>query len=52
MYAIRSYYEELQDKVARLITAEIRAELGATQDVAVVILPLGRERYYDNGQHY
>ncbi len=44
--------QALQDQVAQLITAELKAELGEAQEVAVVILPLARERYYDNGQHY
>ena len=44
--------QEVQDAAARLITQAVKAELGADQDVAVVVLPLTRSAYYDNGQHY
>ena len=42
----------VQDQAATLITRAVKAELGAEQDVAVIVLPLTRTAYYDNGQHY
>ena len=44
--------QEVQDGDARLITEAVKAELGPDQDVAVVVLPLTRTAYYDNGQQY
>ncbi len=44
--------QEVQDAAARLITSAVKAQLGEAQDVAVVVLPLTRSGYYDNGQHY
>lgn len=42
----------VQDAAAKLITTAVQAELGAQIDVAVIVLPLIRTAYYDNGQHY
>lgn len=42
----------VQDQAAQLITQAVKAQLGAEQDVAVIVLPLTRTAYYDNGQHY
>ncbi len=44
--------QEVQDQAAQLITRAVKAQLGDAQDVAVVVLPLARTAYYDNGQHY
>jgi hypothetical protein len=44
--------QTVQDQAAQIITTLIKAELGAQQDVAVVVLPLTHTAYYDNGQHY
>ena len=37
---------------AQIITQVIQGELGPQQDVAVVVFPLTRTAYYDNGKHY
>lgn len=42
----------VQDAAAKLITAAVQDALGAQTDVAVIVLPLTRTAYYDNGQHY
>lgn len=44
--------QEIQDAAAQLITSIVKAELGSESDVAVVVQPLTRTGYYDNGQHY
>ncbi|WP_316674199.1 DUF1904 family protein [uncultured Tolumonas sp.] len=42
--------QEMQDAAVRLITSIVKSKLEA--DVAVVVQPLQRTNYYDNGQHY
>ena len=44
--------QTVQDQAAQLITRLVKAELGDSQDVAVIVLPLTRSAYYDNGQYY
>ena len=44
--------QAVQDQAASLITEQVKAQVGATVDVAVIVLPLTRSAYYDNGQHY
>lgn len=44
--------QAVQDAAARLITDAVKAQLGAQTEVAVVVLPLSKHAYYDNGQHY
>ena len=42
--------QEMQDAAAQLITSIVKSKL--EMDVAVVVQPLQRTNYYDNGQHY
>lgn len=44
--------QAMQDAAVKLITDAVQAELGAEQLVAVMVLPLTRTAYYDNGVHY
>ena len=44
--------QQVQDAAAQIITQVIQGELGPQQDVAVVVFPLTRTAYYDNGKHY
>lgn len=44
--------QEMQDAAAKLITAIVQQTVGDVADVAVVVLPLTRTAYYDNGVHY
>jgi len=44
--------QSMQDAAAQLITSVIKAKVGDDVDVAVVVQPLVRTNYYDNGQHY
>ena len=44
--------QEMQDAAAQLITSIIKAASGSNDEVAVVVHPLVRTNYYDNGQHY
>nr|WP_321271186.1 DUF1904 family protein [uncultured Tolumonas sp.] len=42
--------QEIQDAAAQLITSIVKSKL--EMDVAVVVKPIQRTNYYDNGQHY
>lgn len=42
--------QEMQDAAAQLITSIVKSKL--EMDVAVVVQPLQRTNYYDNGRHY
>ena len=42
--------QEMQDAAVHLITSIVKSKLEAY--VAVVVQPLQRTNYYDNGQHY
>ncbi len=42
--------QEMQDAAAQLITSIVKSKLD--MDVAVVVQPMQRTNYYDNGQHY
>jgi len=42
--------QEMQDAAAQLITSIVKSKL--EMDVAVVVQPIQRTNYYDNGQHY
>ncbi len=42
--------QEMQDAAAQLITSIVKSKL--EMDVAVVVQPMQRTNYYDNGQHY
>ena len=44
--------QEMQDKAAQLITSVVKATAGNDVGVAIVVQPLARTGYYDNGQHY
>jgi phenylpyruvate tautomerase PptA (4-oxalocrotonate tautomerase family) len=44
--------QNMQDAAAQLITSVVKAALGDVVDVAVVVNPIERTNYYDNGQHY
>ncbi|UTV29216.1 DUF1904 domain-containing protein [Photobacterium atrarenae] len=45
--------QEVQDKVAEVITRAVREELeDAELDVAVIFTALSPTAYYDNGRHY
>lgn len=44
--------QAIQDQAAQLITEQVKAQVGAAVDVAVIVLPLTRSAYYDNGHHY
>ncbi|CAH0534201.1 hypothetical protein VST7929_02109 [Vibrio stylophorae] len=44
--------QDVQDKVAQLITEHLRAALPAVDNIAVIFYPLTPAGYYDNGQHY
>ena len=44
--------QQVQDAAAQLITQVVQAHVGASQDVAMVVFPLTRTAYYDNGKHY
>ena len=42
--------QEMQDAAAQLITSIVKSKL--EMDVAVIVQPIQRTNYYDNGQHY
>ncbi|WP_320152385.1 DUF1904 family protein [uncultured Tolumonas sp.] len=42
--------QEMQNAAAQLITSIVKSKL--EMDVAVVVQPIQRTNYYDNGQHY
>jgi len=42
--------QEMQDAATQLITSIVKSKL--EMDVAVVVQPMQRTNYYDNGQHY
>ena len=44
--------QDMQDAAAQLITSIVKAASGSNDEVAVVVHPLVRTNYYDNGQHY
>jgi len=44
--------QETQDKVAKVITEQVRGLKGKDVDVAVVFTALTATAYYDNGEHY
>ncbi|QXO17943.1 MULTISPECIES: DUF1904 domain-containing protein [Vibrio] len=44
--------QEKQDKVAEIITRQVRDVIGEELNVAVIFTALKPEQYYDNGQHY
>jgi hypothetical protein len=44
--------QEVKDKVAVVITEQIRSALGKELDVAVIFIALEPASYYDNGSHY
>lgn len=44
--------QEMQDAAVKLLTSIVRAEVGEVNEIAVVVHPLVRSNYYDNGQHY
>jgi phenylpyruvate tautomerase PptA (4-oxalocrotonate tautomerase family) len=44
--------QEMQDAAAQLITSVVKAHLDQDHEIAVVVHPLVRSNYYDNGQHY
>ncbi|KOO07206.1 DUF1904 domain-containing protein [Vibrio hepatarius] len=44
--------QETQDKVAKLITQQVRGMIGEDVDVAVIFTALNASGYYDNGEHY
>ncbi|WP_024872866.1 DUF1904 family protein [Tolumonas lignilytica] len=44
--------QEVQNAAAQLITTIVKQVSGHDVDVAVVVQPLARSGYYDNGQHY
>ena len=44
--------QEIQNAAAQLITSVFKATVGYKGEVAVVIQPIPRTAYYDDGQHY
>ncbi|TOF06759.1 pseudouridine synthase [Vibrio parahaemolyticus] len=44
--------QETQDKVAKVITQQVRGVVGEDIDVAVIFSALSPNAYYDNGEHY
>ncbi|EGR1836529.1 DUF1904 domain-containing protein [Vibrio cholerae] len=44
--------QQTQDRVAQMITEQMRQLLGADSHVAVVFIPLQRTAYYLDGQHF
>ncbi|USD60972.1 DUF1904 domain-containing protein [Vibrio sp. SCSIO 43140] len=44
--------QEVKDKVASVITNQVRSVLGKERDVAVIFVALEPNSYYDNGNHY
>ncbi|CAM4323139.1 DUF1904 domain-containing protein [Vibrio agarivorans] len=44
--------QETQDKVALILTEQVRHVLGKDVDVAVIFTALNAASYYDNGEHY
>lgn len=42
----------MQDAAAKLITSIVRPVVGNDAEIAVVVQPLNRSGYYDNGEHY
>ncbi|WP_423825384.1 DUF1904 family protein, partial [Salmonella enterica] len=44
--------QETQDKVAKVITQQVRGVVGEDIDVAVIFSALLPNAYYDNGEHY
>lgn len=44
--------QEMQDAAAKLITSIVKQAVGNDAEVAIVVQPLSRNSYYDNGEHY
>lgn len=44
--------QEIQDQVAQCITRIVKAEIGDIGEIAVLVFPLEKTAYYDNGKHY
>ncbi|BCN23318.1 DUF1904 domain-containing protein [Vibrio alfacsensis] len=44
--------QETQDKVAKIITNQVRSVVGEDINVAVIFTALSPNGYYDNGEHY
>ncbi|MBD1555738.1 DUF1904 domain-containing protein [Vibrio sp. S9_S30] len=44
--------QEIQDKVALILTDQVRKAVGKEVDVAVIFTVLTENQYYDNGAHY
>ncbi len=44
--------QETQDRVAQIITQQVRGVIGEEVDVAVIFTALSQKDYYDNAQHY
>ncbi|WP_038174959.1 MULTISPECIES: DUF1904 domain-containing protein [Vibrio] len=44
--------QDIQDKVAQIITQQVRELSGEDVDVAVIFTALNASSYYDNGKHY
>ncbi|PKF81049.1 DUF1904 domain-containing protein [Vibrio sp. vnigr-6D03] len=44
--------QDIQDKVAMVLTDEVRKVVGKEVDVAVIFTALTATQYYDNGKHY
>ncbi len=43
--------QEIQDKSAKIITDKIK-QLSPQDDIAVVFVPLAKNSYYENGEHF
>ncbi|MBD0788373.1 DUF1904 domain-containing protein [Vibrio sp. Y2-5] len=44
--------QEVQDKVAAIVTEQVKGIVGQDSDVAVIFTALSPVGYYDNAQHY
>lgn len=44
--------QETQDKVAKILTEQLKAIVGAETNIAIIFTALDPKGYYDNAEHY